>query len=194
MATGGCDSSHPSEGVAGHGLIPRGKLSCRKHTQRGKGRGSGHQPSRAGQTALCPSPDWGKDRRLVWDAPRPSRQICDLDVFLPPGLSSTPRPPILPTCGSKGLGGHPHIAQSGLCEWPRLRIKSSTAHRFSDPHEQTQLTQTRFGDRVPPSFSTSTSHSFESHHLVPAFSGKGEGTLLEGKGDQIKASDREPPA
>lgn len=47
----------------------------------------------------------------------------------------------------------------------------------------TQLTQTRFGDWVPPSFSTSTSHSFESHHLVPAFSGKGEGILLEGKGE-----------
>lgn len=52
LAREGCGSSHPSEGVAGHGLIPRGKLSCIKHTQRGKRMGSGHQPSLAGQTAL----------------------------------------------------------------------------------------------------------------------------------------------
>lgn len=115
LAKEGCDSSHPSEGVVDHGLIPRGKLSCRKHTQRGKGRGSGHQPSRAGQTALS-QPWLGQGQAPCVGCPKtPGWQTCDLeDVFLPPGLPSTPRPPILPTCGSKGPGGHPHIAQGRL--------------------------------------------------------------------------------
>lgn len=62
-------SLHPPVGVVGHGLIPRGKLSRTKHTQRGKGRGSGHQPSWL--DFYVPNPGWDEDRGPAWGATTP---------------------------------------------------------------------------------------------------------------------------
>lgn len=208
LAREGCDSSHPSVGVVGHGLIPRGKLSRPKHTQRGKGRGSGHQPSQLGWAPMSRALAEVRTGALRGSDTTPvtGRQGCDLgNASPPPGLPNTPQPPTLPTCGSKGPGGHLTWLGGAAClnDWlyvlfgPRALSKVSHCIRLShrptqaDPSSHQPGLGTEYHHGLQPGPVTPLSHTTRS----PPFLLPGGGSILRGKGGNgIRAPDREPPA